>query len=94
MEIIFEIKDKTGRRIYLSKERWSHIKQDHPNVREEEIHLTLQKPMKIIDKGDNKYFYYQYFKYKKQSSRFLRVIVNYLNEEGFVITAYFVRNIS
>ena len=94
MKIIFELKDKTERIIYLSEERWNHIRQDHPKVREEEIHLTLQKPIKVINKRDNKYFYYQYFKYKKQPPKFLRVIVNYLNRKGFVITAYFVKNIS
>lgn len=91
---LFEITDKTGRNIHLSSERWKHIRRDHPDVREEEINPTLQKPIKIVDKGNNKHFYYQYFKYKKISSRFLKVIVNYLNRRGFVITAYFVKSIS
>ena len=29
---IFEIKDKTGRKIYLTKERWKHICEEHPDV--------------------------------------------------------------
>lgn len=94
LKMIFEITDKTGRKIHLSKERGSHIKKDHPDVEEEEIKLTLQKPIKIIYKGKNKHFYYQYFKYKKFPSKFIRVIVKYLNGEGFVISAYFVKNIN
>ncbi|MAG07617.1 hypothetical protein CMI46_02275 [Candidatus Pacearchaeota archaeon] len=94
-DYIFEVTDKTGRRIHLSSERWNgHIRIEHPNVEEDEIKLTLQKPMKIIDKGKNKYFYYQYFKHKKLSSKLLCVIVKYLNGDGFVISAYFVRHIS
>ena len=68
-------------------------KRDHPDVEEEQIKLTLQNPIKIIDKRKNKRFYYQYFKYKKIPSKFLRVIVKYLNGDGFVISAYFVNNI-
>ena len=34
--------------------------------------------------------YYKYYKNKKQ---YLKVIVNYLNREGYVITSYFVKNI-
>jgi len=94
MAHIFEIIDKSKRRIYLSDERLKHIKRDHPDVEKEEIKLTLQEPVKIIDKRKNKNFYYGYFKYKKLPSKFLRVIVNYLNGEGFVISAYFVKRIN
>ncbi|GAI26275.1 unnamed protein product, partial [marine sediment metagenome] len=38
----------------------------------------------------NKKDYYKYYKNRKQ---YLKVIVNYLNGNGFVISAYFVRNI-
>ena len=94
MNHIFEIVDKTGRRVHLSNERWRHIRIDHPDIRETEIILSLQKPIKIIDKGKNKYFCYQNFKYKKSPATFLRVIVKYLNGLGYVITAYFVKDIT
>jgi len=29
---IFEVKDKTKRKIYLTKERWSHITVEHPEI--------------------------------------------------------------
>ena len=32
MENIFEIKDKTGRKIKLTKKQWTHIKKDHPEI--------------------------------------------------------------
>ncbi|MEK6922646.1 MAG: hypothetical protein AABX08_02495 [Nanoarchaeota archaeon] len=94
MDKIFEVIDKAGRKIRLTKKQWSHVRQDHPEVEEDEIKKVLQKPLKIVDKGKNKFFYYQYFKNKKPPAKYLRVIVNYLNGEGFIITAYFVRNIS
>ena len=32
MDIIFEVIDKTGRKIHLSKERWSHITMIHSEM--------------------------------------------------------------
>ena len=96
MDNIFEIKDKTGRVIYLSKERWKHILK-HPKMNEqlEEIQKTLKNPLKLIDYGlekDIKY-YYRYYKGRKSKARYLRVIVKYLNGKGYVVTAYFINKI-
>ncbi|MEK6934001.1 MAG: hypothetical protein AABW75_03935 [Nanoarchaeota archaeon] len=43
MSNIFEITDKTGRNIQLTKEKWSHIVQHHPDMSDklEEIRLCL-----------------------------------------------------
>lgn len=94
MAYIFEIKDKSGRRIRLTRERLKHINKEHPLVKEEEIKQTLKNPLKIIEKSGKKPFYYQYFKYKNLPYRYLRVIVRYLNGDGFIVTAYFVKGIS
>ncbi len=94
MKYVFEIVDKTGRKIHLTEEQWKHIRKDHPEIREDEIKLTLRNPIRIRNQGKNKHFYYQYLKYKKLPFRFLRVIVKYLNGKGFVITTYFVKNIT
>ncbi len=37
--------------------------------------------------------FYKYFKHKKQKSKFLKVVVKYLNGEGFIISAHFLREI-
>ncbi len=94
MSRIFEIRDKSGRNIYLTDERWKHINQEHPEVAPylEEIKDTLKYPMKInkYELAENVRYYYRYF---KEKTKYLLVIVKYLNNHGFVITAYFVRNI-
>jgi hypothetical protein len=47
---IFEITDKSGRKIHLSKERWSHIRTEHPEIKEpEEIENVLINPIKILE---------------------------------------------
>ena len=97
MEFVFEIIDKTKRKIHLSKERWKHITSPispHAYMTNhlEEIKQTLINPDEIVNSinSDVKVDYYKYYKERK---KYLRAVVNYLNGEGFMITAYFVRNI-
>ena len=95
MTNIFEIIDKTGRKTRLTKEQWAHIKEFHANVEDpEEIIQTLQKPDKIIvDEREGVEYFFKYFKHKKFKSKFLKAVVKYLNGDGFVLSAHFVRNI-
>jgi len=94
MKTIFKIKDKTGRSISLSEERWKHIITKHPEMENklEKIKQVLIKPDLIIPhKFDNtKRNYCVYYKDKK---RYLLVAVKYLNGEGYVTTSFMVRNI-
>jgi len=62
MNHVFEIIDKSGRNIRLTKEQWRHIKQDHLEIVDElSIKETLESPTKITQpyKG-TKYYYYKY----------------------------------
>ncbi len=93
MNVVFEIKDKSGRKIHLSKERWRHIRQRHPNVVDiEEIEETLKNPLKIIGVKEDFVAYYKHFKHRKEPAKYLKVIVKYLNGEGYVISSYFVKD--
>jgi len=94
---LFEIKERTGRVIYMTRERWKHIISPispHAYMTNylEEIKQTLINPDKITNSinSDTKVNYYKYYKGKRQC---LKIVVNYLNGNGFVITAYFVKNI-
>ena len=97
MSNVFEVIDKTGRTIYLTKERWTHItspQSPHAYMTNhlEDIHQTIIKPDTIIvsDDDDKKAKYYKFYKEKK---KYLRTFIKYLNGKGYIITAYFVRNI-
>lgn len=91
--MFIEIKDKTGRIIYITKERWKHIVRSHPILGDKiwEIKNTLEKPL-LITKGDNENtrYYYRYYKYIQQKERFLIVVVKYLNGKGFILTSFYV----
>ncbi|MEK6952199.1 MAG: hypothetical protein AABX29_04225 [Nanoarchaeota archaeon] len=95
MDNIFEVVDKGGRKVYLSKERWRHIRLFHLDVEsQEEIMETLRNPDNIIIDGrENVENFYKFFKHKSQKSKFLKVIVKFLNGEGFILSAHFARNI-
>ena|SRR3989344_8762293 len=94
---LFEFKDKNGKIVYLTKERWSHINIEHPEIASyvEEFKEVLNNPTKIVDYPHDKNikYYHKHFKNRKEKSKYLLMIVKYLNDEGFIITAYFVRNI-
>ncbi len=91
---IFESKNKSGRNIYLTKERWLHINKEHPEVSNyfKNFEDILINPTKIVDYPYDKDMKY-YYKYFKERKSYLLVIVKYLNGEGFIVTSYFVRNI-
>lgn len=95
MDLIFEVTDKSGRQIQLSNDRWKHINQEHPEVvpHLEDIKDALINPLKVVqyEYDESIHYYYKYFKQKHP--QYLLVIIKYLNGKGFIITAYFVRNI-
>ena len=94
--IVFEILDKNKRRIHLTDERYRHIT-EHPGMqnRLDYIKETLEKPLKTIRCGINGdiVYYYKYYKNIKLKTKYLMVIVKYLNDEGFIISAYLVNKI-
>lgn len=96
MNIVLEVIDKTGRKIRLTQRQWTHITTSHAEMANylEEIKYALINPIKIIQHTvGNLRKYYTYQKNRKFPEKFLRVVVKYLNGEGFAITAQFVRYI-
>ncbi len=96
MAKIFEIKDKTRRIIYLTDERYKRIKK-HPEMQNSirVIEQTIKNPDKIAEYSldPNIRYYYSCHKNRRSKAKYLRIIVKYLNGEGFIITAYFVVDI-
>ena len=95
VKYIFEIIDKTGRKIRLTQKQWSHIRQDHPEIKDEELLKdVLKNPTQITQPYEGeKYYYYKYYKNRKGPDKYLMVIVKYLNGGGFVITSFYVKSI-
>ena len=97
MNIIFEVVDKTGRKLRMTDYNWHHIVKRHPEIasEKEKIIETLEKPDKITDSLDDEEtkYYYKYYKNLPSSYKFIRVITKYLNGGGFIISSHFVKAI-
>lgn len=97
MPFLLETTDKSGRKIHLTTERWTHINTEHPEISAyfNDFEEVLKNPTKIITYfyDDNIRYFYKYFKQRKSSSKFLLLIVKYLNGNGFIISGYFVNRI-
>ena len=97
MSLVFEVRDKTGRCIRLTDEQWEHITHDHPEISPyiEDMKEILINPTTItsFDYDEKIKYYYKYFKQRVSPAKYLLTVVKYLNGDGFIITAYFVRKI-
>ena len=97
MDKIFEVLDKSGRKVRLTKKQWLHISKKHPAVSQylEEIKETLKYPDSITDTSpdENIRYYYKHYKHLKSPYKYILIIVKYLNNHGFVISAYFEKTI-
>ena|SRR3989338_11682029 len=95
MSILFEVIDKSGRKIRLTKERWKHITQEHPDITDlEELKSILKSPLSIRpSKYDPDHVVWFYSHHNKTTKKYLLVAVKYLNGEGFIITSYYTRKI-
>ena len=89
-ENLFEVKDKSGRLIRLTDIQWSHISVRHPIVEKEKIQETIKNP-NVVNEKDGLMLFHNYYKHRKDSEKYLRVIIKYLNGDGYVITAYYMR---
>lgn len=97
MNIIFEVKDKTGRKLRMTDYNWHHIVKRHPEIasQKEKVIETLEKPDKItgsLEDEETKY-YYKYYKNLPFPYKSMRVIAKYLNGEGFIISSHFMKAI-
>ena len=90
-------RDKFGRKIRLTDERLQHITGDHPELLKPvgKIEETLIFPSAVLKSEDDPYVWLYYRPYRifpKQRS-FLLVVVKISDGEGFVITAFYVKNV-
>lgn len=95
MEKILDFTDKRGRNFTLSQKAWTHIRTKHSLVENpEEIKETiLNSDNEIKIESKNRTYFYKYFKNKKQTSKFLKIIVKYIKDNEQIVSAYFVRKI-
>ena len=98
MDNIFEVIDKTGRKIRLTNKQWKHIKK-HPHMNENRldniINIIKDPPiMRSSEDDQNTKYLYKEFKDMPPEEKYLFISVKYLNGEGFIITSFFTNKIT
>jgi len=88
--MIFKVKEKFGYSIRLTKERWNHIIQRHPELKPhlDRIKNTVKDPEIIVENPFNKNEKY-YHKYFKELNNYLIIIIEI--EKRFIITSFIAR---
>jgi len=93
MTFVFTIIDKSERIIHLSHERGNHITTEHPEITNVNLIIDALTHPNLIKRSHYDERVRWYYREHKPQRKYLFVSVKYLNGHGFVITAYFVRNI-
>lgn len=96
MSTVFEVKAYDRRRIRFTQVQWLHTVFFHPEVEGEHrrIRKTLENPEIVVEGATNDTkICYRLFKSTPVTSKYLAVVVRVLNQEGFIITAYFTERV-
>ena len=83
---------KSGLTIRLTKERWQHITEGHPELLhlQPEIIQTIEDPDKILEGNNNELLAIKML----SDNKHLVTIYKEVQEDGFVITAYLTKRIN
>lgn len=94
--VIFEIRSCLNKKVRLTRTQWDHTVFRNRELRgqKEKIIQTIQHPEIVLySQTDDNYQYYRYYSNNPVCGKYLLAIVKHLNDEGFVITAFFLRKI-
>ncbi|MCR4405207.1 MAG: hypothetical protein NUW06_08060 [Candidatus Acetothermia bacterium] len=95
--LIFEVRSRLARRVRLTKAQWDHITSRHRELKGQEsrIRTTLRDPDFVLySRSDDNYQYHRFFSKTPVAGKHLLVVVKHLDDEGFVITAFFLRKVN
>ncbi|NCO34786.1 MAG: hypothetical protein AUJ92_06920 [Armatimonadetes bacterium CG2_30_59_28] len=100
MDVVFETVDALGNGVVLNGNQWNqHIVRRHPEVApyEHKLRETVETPDCVYIsevRDDTRIFYKRHAETGKFQRLFLKVVVAYDTEPGYVLTAYFCPNIT
>jgi len=94
--VVFTARSKFGKRIRLTKATWLHkMLKDHPELSKKkeyvnEVKRTIQDPDYIVSGWFGEYLALRFCEAAPKRPKYLCVVYRELNEEGFIITAFFI----
>ncbi len=87
-DLLFEAEDIFGKKIRTTKTYWNkifHIKHKEVETTKEIVTKVLASPDEVRKSVQDPYIF---LFYKKEDTKYLVVVVKYLNGSGFVVTIY------
>ena len=96
MTVIFEVVSKIGKEVRLTDVQWTHMKARHKELRNQigKMRLVLTEPDSIWHSPrEEVYHFYRRFTKTPVSEKYLLLVVKYVDDEGFVVTGFFVSRI-
>ena len=90
--VVFQVRSKLGKMVRLDDERWKHIL-EHPEMENQSFKIkeTLADPDEVRKSVhvSSIWLFYKFYISTPVTRKYLLVIVKILNEEGFIVTAFF-----
>lgn len=88
MTILGATTDPDGRRVELTAERWAHVVEIHPETAglQEEVLRTVGSPDRQLSgrRANERWYYLE----NVGPSRWLKVVVAFTDERGWIVTAF------
>jgi len=92
-KVVFKVISKFDRKISLTEGKYDHVCRRHPEVVGEidKMKKTLASPQMVRRSLYDKkvWLFYRFFENTSVTEKYLMVAARILNDEGFVVTSYF-----
>jgi hypothetical protein len=91
MAVLFETTDPRGKKVICTEEIWLiHVLDGHPEMEglEDEVRQAVQTPLYRMIFADRDYPEKNIYYRKRNQKTYVKVVVEFLNEDGILITAY------
>lgn len=90
--VVFEVLSPVGKLVRLDEERWSHV-MEHPEMEGQldRLRESLQDPDEVRRSihDASVWLFYKHYADTPVTDKYLLVAVRILNDEGFIVTAFF-----
>ena len=89
---MLEVRSKLGKVVRLDEDRWRHVL-DHPEMKNQRsrVEETLVDPDEVREsvRSSSIWLFYKLYANSPVSEKYLLVVVEVLDGEGFIVTAFF-----
>ncbi len=89
---VLDIMSNVGKIVRLDEDRWKHVR-EHPEMKDEidRLRETVVEPDEVRRSiyDASVWLFYRHYRDTPITEKYLLAVVRMLNEEGFIVTAFF-----